>query len=286
MKMRFTLIELLVVVAIIAILAALLLPALSVARERGRTAVCMSNERQIGVAFHLYAGDFDSWLPKTGATSNWTNSSVNYTGWNGHKHWAHQLDTYTNKELPNGAAWVTRQQMVRGTIFVCPTIDGKMWRGAEAMTWSDPGSNVTYVSNNAWSSEYCEFLNRGFKEDYARRISRIGRGDFPLVLERGPCTMDLGPGKFAMNYPLGHHNFYTDSPVYVGPNTGVESWPGFWHGAGGDDWPKAGTVNQLNLDGSVKAIAAGDSKLYWTNHARSGWGVPYFYDMNLSHPVP
>lgn len=59
----FTLIELLVVIAIITILAALLLPVLSRAREQARSSVCKSNLKQIGIAFLLYAQDWEETFP-------------------------------------------------------------------------------------------------------------------------------------------------------------------------------------------------------------------------------
>ena len=76
----FTLIELLVVIAIIAILAAMLLPALAAAKQKGQRAVCLSNLRQINIAFHLFAQRNHGLLPDPTITHvSWEASLLPFT---------------------------------------------------------------------------------------------------------------------------------------------------------------------------------------------------------------
>jgi prepilin-type N-terminal cleavage/methylation domain-containing protein/prepilin-type processing-associated H-X9-DG protein len=62
-KRGFTLIELLVVIAIITVLAAMLLPVFAQAREKARQIVCMSNQKQLGMAIQMYTEDYSERLP-------------------------------------------------------------------------------------------------------------------------------------------------------------------------------------------------------------------------------
>lgn len=74
----FTLIELLVVIAIIAILAAILFPVFARAREAARKTGCVSNLRQLGLAAHMYAQDYDELFPCDyyACNSSWTHARL------------------------------------------------------------------------------------------------------------------------------------------------------------------------------------------------------------------
>ena len=109
-KRAFTLIELLVVIAIIAILAAMLLPALSRAKQRAWTISCVSNLRQIGVSMKIYADDNGELYPESGRNIPWNGIDDAATGGTGKASWMQQIVSYAgttnvfncpgNKQLP------------------------------------------------------------------------------------------------------------------------------------------------------------------------------------------
>ncbi|MBE6363133.1 MAG: DUF1559 domain-containing protein [Lentisphaerae bacterium] len=124
----FTLIELLIVIAIIAILAAILLPALQNARMRGQSAACANNLKNIGSAAGMYAEDFDDFMPTKIAQGDWELAFwaylvSPYLGF-GVKYSDHTWDDEGNINF-----WY--KLFKRGTVLTCPSqiirmTDGKV----------------------------------------------------------------------------------------------------------------------------------------------------------------
>jgi prepilin-type N-terminal cleavage/methylation domain-containing protein len=103
-KHAFTLIELLVVIAIIAILAALLLPALSRAKETARRTACVSNLRQVNLAIRLYADDYLDSLPVLPDPNPYPNGVGAYY-----------------KQLVKGYLALTGPASPNEKVFICPS---------------------------------------------------------------------------------------------------------------------------------------------------------------------
>jgi len=117
-RRAFTLIELLVVIAVIAVLMAILMPALSRAREQGKRAVCLSNVKQFGLAWVMYADENDQKIV----------NSCTVPGTEGHADrnkepcWLYFHNGWTEEEriagIRDGAMWPYVKQL---KIYKCPT---------------------------------------------------------------------------------------------------------------------------------------------------------------------
>ena len=130
MKKRFTLIELLVVIAIIAILAAILLPALQQARERGRSASCVNNMKQIGSHILFYIDENADWLPP------FVDQSI--TAGNTYGYWHLVLQKRYGIPVTDVNTEVGKDQ-----VYVCP---------------SGTSEDIKFTSNYAYNAHYgrCE----------------------------------------------------------------------------------------------------------------------------------
>lgn len=122
----FTLIELLVVVAIIAILASMLLPALSSARERARTSSCMNNLKQHPYAIAMYEETYDGFLPTNGYDprggtpyflhgSNWSGAVAHFIGFQYYTEWS-----YNNRDFPEECKYIALASATRNKRLTHP----------------------------------------------------------------------------------------------------------------------------------------------------------------------
>jgi prepilin-type N-terminal cleavage/methylation domain-containing protein/prepilin-type processing-associated H-X9-DG protein len=211
----FTLIELLVVIAIIAILASLLLPALSKAKVQSGGIKCLSNLKQLTVGWSAYCGEFKDIVPPNGGLGQGEDSLTGDMWADGNMKDVSQDYSATNiAYIQSGVMYPYVNNVL---VYRCPADVSTAQIGVNYFPWGGAGvPRVRSVSMNTWicsGTDVAESANPAFDVIQFQKVSDITRpaGTW-LLWDESPVTIDDGcaantPGSTTYeNPPATYHN--------------------------------------------------------------------------------
>ena len=205
----FTLVELLVVIGIIALLVAMLLPALNKAREASKAANCLSNLRQINTAFILFAHENKGFLPQIGSASNTEQFNIDGTNYNVLVRWFGGL--YGAPQKFHAPASMLAKYWGTANVAGCPT-----FRADVGDLFRPQYGPVDYAYNSIFA-RHKEWTVPATRNGLGVKLSRIRRSSEKAVVWDAARLNGTLPDRTPWGYPTtGNVNNKKHDPNFHG----------------------------------------------------------------------